>query len=75
MASVLLAIVAQRFDERRYFQSVDVVPAAFALRFEHIASSPVCIDGNVNGVFTLRCVIERVDGSESVTYSVDVCSR
>ena len=74
MASVFPAIIAERFDKRRYLQSINVVPTALALWFEHVAPSLVCIRSNANGVLAIRCVVERIDGSESFTYAVDVCS-
>lgn len=72
MASILLAVITKGFDERRYLQSIDIVPATLALRFEYVAPSLVCISGNADGVLTFRCVIERIYGSESVTYAADI---
>ena len=74
MASVFPAIIAERFDERWYFQSINVIPSALALRFEHVTPSLVRVRSNANGVLTIRCVVERIDGSKSFTYAVDVCS-
>lgn len=74
MASVFLAVITERFDKRWYFQPINIVSAALTLWFEHVAPSLVCVCGNADGVFTLRGIIERIDGSESIKYAVDVCS-
>lgn len=74
MASILSAIVTETSDKRRYLQSVDIVASALALRFEYVALGLLCICGDTDGVLTLWCVVERVDGSKSVAYAIDVCS-
>ena len=74
MASVLPAIIAKRSEEGWYFQSINVIPSALALRFQHVAPSLVCISSNANGVLTTGCIVKRIDGSESLTYAVDICS-
>lgn len=74
MASILSAIVTETPDKRRYLQSIDIVTSALALRFEHVAPRLLCICGDTDGVLTLWCVVERVDGSESIAYAVDICS-
>ena len=74
MASILLAIVAERAYERWDFHAVDVVPAALSLRFQNVVSSLVCISGNANGVFPLWRVIKGVNCCKCGADAVNVGS-
>ena len=74
MASILPAIITEALDERRYFQSINIVASALALRFDYVAPGLVCIRGNADSVLALGCVIERINGSEGITYTVGVFS-
>lgn len=64
MASPSALVAAERGEERRDGRPVDVVAAAFALRFEHVARAVRrgCREGF--GVAAGGAVVEGVDGGE-----------
>lgn len=74
MASILLAIIAERTYKWRDFQAVDIVPAALSLRFQHVTPSLVCINGNADGMSAFWCVVKGVDSCKCGAYAVDICS-